>query len=411
MQYAEAFNSPETLNPLDPSLRLGLCWVVFFGWLSLCASGGLFCLLTWRLGRWATRGQLRDGTNQFLVLVYNLLLADIQQAVAFTIPTIYLTENKIEVPSATCFVNGWFVSVGDLASGMFIFGIALHTFLVIVKGRRISNRMFYSSILSGWIFVYLMAIITANIHDIYTRAGAWCWISEHHADQRLFLHYLWIFVCMFSTITLYALLFIRIWIRSKSDIRTNSMRRQEMARTRQATKCMVIYPAAYVVCTLPLAACRMAAMQGKTIPYSLYCFAGAAITSCGWLDVVLYTTTRRVLILAETPPAPGDVGLDTFGWGDSNSFWGTKTTIEGPLTRPTDFPHRDRALLGSPKNSGRRLNGRDSDEDYFAAPVEGAIMTKTTVEVSSGPLPGYGGSEICMVNVRDSHSLKNHDLV
>ena len=41
---------------------------------------------------------------------------------------------------------------------------------------------------------------------------------------------------------------------------------------------MVLYPVIYTVCTLPLAAGRMAAMQGVVVPYAYYCFAGSAIT-------------------------------------------------------------------------------------------------------------------------------------
>jgi hypothetical protein len=59
---------------------------------------------------------------------------------------------------------------------------------------------------------------------------------------------------------------------------------------------MIIFPVVYVCCTLPLAAGRMAAMTGMMIPYWWFCVAGAAITSNGWLDVLLYVMTRRVLV-------------------------------------------------------------------------------------------------------------------
>lgn len=43
---------------------------------------------------------------------------------------------------------------------------------------------------------------------------------------------------------------------------------------------MVLYPVVYTICTLPLAAGRMAAMTGVIVPYAYYSLAGAAIT-CG----------------------------------------------------------------------------------------------------------------------------------
>ena len=163
-----------TLDPLPPVLQRGLVAVAFFGIFSLVTSLGLFTFLTYRLCVWKVKGQLQDGPNQFLILIYNLVLADIQQAISFSLTSAYLAAGKIEVGTTTCWANGWFVSVGDLASGVFIFGIALHTFFAVVKSRRPSSRVFYSCIAVAWIFVYAMAIIGVGIDTkLYVRAGAW----------------------------------------------------------------------------------------------------------------------------------------------------------------------------------------------------------------------------------------------
>lgn len=163
-----------TLDPLPPVLRHGLVAVAFFGILSLVSSVGLFTFLTYRLCVWYHRGQLRDGANQFLILIYNLVLADIQQAMAFSLTSVYLAADKVEVGTTTCWANGWFVSTGDLASGVFIFAIALHTFFAVVRGRRPGNKLFYGGIAGLWVFVYLLAVIGVGLHpNQYVRAGAW----------------------------------------------------------------------------------------------------------------------------------------------------------------------------------------------------------------------------------------------
>lgn len=163
-----------TLDPLPQVLQRGLVAVAFFGILSLVTSLGLFIFLSFRLCVWRFRGQLKDGANQFLILIYNLVLADIQQAMAFALTTAYLVDNKIEVGSTTCWANGWFVSVGDLASGTWIFAIALHTFFAVVKGRRLSSKVFYPCLAGLWLFVYAMAILGAGLDPkLYVRAGAW----------------------------------------------------------------------------------------------------------------------------------------------------------------------------------------------------------------------------------------------
>lgn len=93
---------------------------------------------------------------------------------AFALTAVYLAEDKIEVGTTTCWANGWFVSTGDLASGVWIFSIALHTFFATVKGRSISNKLFYMWLVFNWVFVYALGLATVLPHkNVYVRAGAW----------------------------------------------------------------------------------------------------------------------------------------------------------------------------------------------------------------------------------------------
>ncbi len=75
----------------------------------------------------------------------------------------------------------------------------------------------------------------------------------------------------------------------------------------------LIYPVIYVVCTAPLALGRIATMAGAKVPLGYFCAAGALITSNGWLDVVLWGLTRRVLLFESDIDAE-DVGLETFAF-------------------------------------------------------------------------------------------------
>jgi hypothetical protein len=118
--------------------------------------------------------------NQFLVLIYNLLFADIQQAIAFLLNVTWLSKNAVEAGTSICWAQGWFISTGDLASSVFITAIAIHTYLGVVRGYRAPTWAFYAAIASLWGFVYGLAIlgviVTENGRDsggLYVRAGAW----------------------------------------------------------------------------------------------------------------------------------------------------------------------------------------------------------------------------------------------
>jgi hypothetical protein len=164
-----------TLDPLPPVLRHGLTAVSILGFLSFVSSSSLFFYLTHKLIKWRIRGQVGQGYNQFILLIYNLFLADIQQSLAFLLTARWLAQDKIDVQTSTCWAEGWFVSTGDLASGTWILAIALHTFFAVVKGKKLPYPIFLAAIPCVWLFIYALAIAGVAIHreNFYVRAGAW----------------------------------------------------------------------------------------------------------------------------------------------------------------------------------------------------------------------------------------------
>jgi hypothetical protein len=222
------------------------------------------------------------------------------------------------------FAEGWFVSTRDLASGMWIFAIARHTFSAVIMGKKLPYSIFLLGITALWLFIYALAVggVVSHRENFYVRAGAWVsltelfeslneltlvpgrWIDEQYAFERLWLHSFWIFVTMFGTIVLYAIIYSALNARLRPDSMASTASLAPPCvrvlgpnpRTiNRAARYMIIYPTVYVLCILPLAAGRMVAMTHHVIPYWYYCTAGAAITSCGWLDVVMYATSNRLL--------------------------------------------------------------------------------------------------------------------
>ena len=122
----------------------------------------------------------KNPPNQFLVLVFHLLLADMHQATAFFLNIVWLQHNEIQVGSSACFAQGLFVSLGDLASSCFITSIAIHTYLAVVHGRKISQNALYVWIGMVWLFVYAISMIPiaatdngAQFGGFFVRAGSW----------------------------------------------------------------------------------------------------------------------------------------------------------------------------------------------------------------------------------------------
>jgi hypothetical protein len=213
-----------TLSPLPPVLKHGLAAVSFFGFLSFLSTVSLLGYLSFKILKWTLRTsqpttyctskvvtvqehdlpdehlcpqpagpvpqllpqtsmwkRLRDDPpNQFLVLILNLLFADVQQALAFLLNAAWLARGGVVVGNSMCWAQGWFVSTGDLASSVFISLIAVHTYLSVVHSYHMQTWAFYTMIASGWFFNYFMAILGVIITNngaetggLYVRAGAW----------------------------------------------------------------------------------------------------------------------------------------------------------------------------------------------------------------------------------------------
>jgi hypothetical protein len=167
--------------------------VVILGFLSFVASVTLLVLLAYRLIRWHIKSKR---SNQFVILIFNLLWADIQQSLAFLLNVEWLRLDRVVVNNPICFAQGWLVSTGDLASGVWCFVIGLHTFASVILDWRLKPRCFCITIIAIWVFIYGVSAIPVGMYgkESYVRSGVWCWIHHDLEDLRLWTHYVWIFI-------------------------------------------------------------------------------------------------------------------------------------------------------------------------------------------------------------------------
>lgn len=271
------------------------------------------------------------------------------------------------------------------------------------------------TILLSWTFIYALAIIGVAMHpdDIYVRAVAWCWMNSRYHRLRLWLHYFWIFVFEFGTVMLYILTYVTVKCRIKNNFYTADSSQAKHARS--VAKLMIVYPIVYVICTLPLATLRMVSMTtSKNIGFGWFAFAGAMITSNGWLDVLLYAFTRRIMLFSDEPPADTS-GLESnftipFSGGASKRF-GTKTICEYDrgsagrsriLTRYgknmakdtsekermdqlASFHSTDDLFRGTPRHAS--LQTQSFEPSLSETPASSfKVKARTTIEVRSDPL-------------------------
>ncbi len=190
------FPPPYSASPLSASVHRGLIAIGTLALLSVISTLTLICFIAYRFATWRIHYRTFLGYNQYVVLVLNLLLADLQQSSGFLISWHWYKDDVILAPSSACFAQGWLIHSGDVASGLFVLAIAIHTFYTAVYGRRVGNRGFAACVVGLWGFAYLLTGTGVGMHGdkYFVRAGAWCWVSPAYENDRLAFHYIWIFV-------------------------------------------------------------------------------------------------------------------------------------------------------------------------------------------------------------------------
>ncbi|KAK8121121.1 hypothetical protein PG999_005241, partial [Apiospora kogelbergensis] len=292
--------SPEdSLLNIDDSTFNGLLAIGCLATISFLFTSCLLGFITWRMLSWQRFYASSIGHNQSIVLIYQLILADCLQSLGFLISFYWASERQIIGPSDACFVQGWLIQLGDVASAFFVLAIAVHTVYQVVFAKSLSHRGFLAAVSAVWGLALLLTSLAPIVGGryIFERAGVWCWIKSDHEELRLLLHYLWIFIIEFGSIAVYTVGFWYLWKARKPGGRLRSS--ESIESLNKASRAMLAYALAYTVLTLPLAAGRMASMSNRQPPNSYFFFAGSLFTSSGWVDTVLYAITRRSLLFKE----------------------------------------------------------------------------------------------------------------
>lgn len=99
---------------------------------------------------------------------------------------------------------------------------------------------------------------------------------------------------------------------------------------------MVMYLILYIVLTLPLAAGRIASVNGHAPSVTYFCVAGALMTLSGLCDTLQYSLTRKNVVLeskARSKREEGYYDLSASGLkgSDHGNLYFMKSENEGPI--------------------------------------------------------------------------------
>ena len=223
--------------------------------------------------------------------------------------------------------------------------------------------------------------------------------------MRLLTHYLYIFIAIVTTITLYLLIFISVRREARETISREEETQTVWSRLQASHSPMFfLYPIIYVICTLPLASGRLATMIGAKTPIEYLCFAGALMAANGFFDCVLWSTTRHSILFGPKQNlSVKDIGIDTFTFMQTpaDRRFGNMIWVQGGRHQNARDTHHGGWWRIS---NGRRFGYRDgmsSQESLRGPNIQ--MDTVTTVMVETDDL------KTLPVHMASQRSMKSMD--
>lgn len=153
--------------------------------------------------------------------------------------------------------------------------------------------------------------------------------------------------------------------------------KEHLRRLKRVIGYMILYPIAYIILSLPLAAGRMAVARGDTLGIPYFCVAGAFISSSGFVDVIMYSLTRRALLSDSESSHPERCYL-------SGKLQNSHTTT---ITAENRFFRREMNKLHK-RSSTNDNTGNECDcstENIVQDANIGKVYQETTIEIVSEP--------------------------
>ncbi|EZF29392.1 hypothetical protein TMEN_5497 [Trichophyton mentagrophytes] len=381
--------------------------VVTIALMSLIATVCSFAIITYRLVFWRRFSATYLGYNQYVILIYNLIIADMQTAGGAIMTLHWYRVGHIAGSSNTCIIQGWLFQEGVPTSGLFVLAIAIHTFITVVLGRKLKYRTFVCCVVGIWIFALFLTVLPIIMEGkhVYVNSGAWCWITANREDLRLGTHYIWVFISQFGSVTIYIILFF--YLRHKVAISASLTQRSQdkLSRLRRVVRLMILYPIAYVFLSLPIAASRMATAAGAKPSFTYYIISAMIMSASGLVHTVIYAVTRRALILnSEVTQQKGGYGPSSANQ-ESNSPRDLENTACTTLVS-SDGPISPSSPAGMYKRMYSRINGTSSPASSEQYEMNG-VYQQTTISVTTTTVspPTRGGSPPTRGGKEDTSSV------
>ncbi|OSD03068.1 hypothetical protein PYCCODRAFT_1434945 [Trametes coccinea BRFM310] len=210
-----------------------------------------------------------------------------------------------------CTVQGVLKHVSDVGTAYWSLIIAMNTFWILFLRWKLRRFVLIGALAAGWTAIGAIvsagpaAIQKAERGPFYAISGYWCWIQDEYPSERITLDYMIMFISALLSFIMYTLVFFRLrgnvllhgWRLSFRFRRgpTEPAAKSVDTHAMNVAKGMLLYPVAYTILLLPIAISRFSEWMGHEVPFTVTIVCDAVFLLSGFVNVILFLTTRRVL--------------------------------------------------------------------------------------------------------------------
>jgi hypothetical protein len=176
-----------TKLPIDTLRKRGLLALGVTGIFSTVSTFTLLAFLVPRYVSSKAKAQTENWKSASLLLIINLLIADLLQALAWGMMSWYwITQDEISSETRACLLQGFLINWADLASAFFVFAIALGTWWTLWMEKMINYNKMQFMIIVLWLLPLSLSLVgplTMSEYFTPVASGAWVSVSRYRSQN------------------------------------------------------------------------------------------------------------------------------------------------------------------------------------------------------------------------------------
>eukprot|EP01129_Flabellula_baltica_P008782 TRINITY_DN3519_c0_g1_i1.p1 TRINITY_DN3519_c0_g1~~TRINITY_DN3519_c0_g1_i1.p1 ORF type:complete len:331 (+),score=57.46 TRINITY_DN3519_c0_g1_i1:17-1009(+) len=231
-------------------------------------------------------------------MIMYLCISDMCQAVATT--SILVWTGKPAEFGVFCTIQGAVFNFANVSSALWYTNVCLYVTIYIISTvtfgtKNLPGKMY--ELLSNliWVFCFFLTMVGFTYNNEESPffygpvgGGVWCWIVPPYLEERMTLHYLWIFIALGIVVLLTLINFLYLCCNAGTFGKDIDKKIGSLMLS------LIGYPIIFMIVFIPLATTRVLTGMGVSVSIEIVYVSSTLFISNGLFNAIYYGTTRKM---------------------------------------------------------------------------------------------------------------------